>query len=323
MSPLSDRGLDRLRALVDEPDLSGTRYQLVGREAEGGMASVWRARDTVLAREVALKVLPPEAGGSELAARLAEEARILAQLEHPGIVPVHDAGTLPDGRVFYAMKLVRGRRLDFHARESASLPALLRVFERICETVAFAHGQGVLHRDLKPENVMIGAFGEVLVLDWGIAKRVGEPAGPPAAAGPARPGTAHGAIVGTPAYMAPEQARGEPVDARADVYGLGAVLHVLLHGAPPPSEGAALPRRRLPRPLDAVLRKALAPAAAERYAGARELADEIGRFLDGAAVRALPEGPLDAAARLLRTQRLLVALVATYVIVRVLLLLLR
>jgi serine/threonine protein kinase len=323
MSPLSDRGLDRLRALVDEPDLSGTRYEPLGREAEGGMASVWRARDTVLSREVALKVLPPEAGGSELAARLADEARILAQLEHPGIVPVHDAGTLPDGRVFYAMKLVRGRRLDVHARESASLPALLRVFERICETVAFAHEQGVLHRDLKPENVMVGAFGEVLVLDWGVAKRVGEAGAPPAAPGPPRPGTAHGAIVGTPDYMAPEQARGEPVDARADVYGLGAILHVLLHGSPPPAVGATLLRGGLARPLDAVLRKALAPSPEARYAGARELAEEIGRFLDGAAVLALPEGPLEALARQLRRHRLLVALVATYVIVRALLLLLR
>jgi serine/threonine protein kinase len=138
------------------------------------MGTVYRARDRDLGREVALKVVAAPATGWVDApeARLLAEARILARLEHPGLVPVHDLGTLPDGRVFYAMKRVRGRRLDAYARErrAGGRGELLRVFERICETVAFAHAHGVIHRDLKPENVMVGSFGEVLVLDWGLAK---------------------------------------------------------------------------------------------------------------------------------------------------------
>ena len=195
------------------------------------MATVYLARDRELGREVALKVmrLPEPAAG--IAERLRQEARILAQLEHPGLVPVHDVGTLPDGRVFYAMKRVRGRRLDEHLRDSRSLPERLRLFERICLTVAFAHAQGVIHRDLKPANVMVGPFGEVLVLDWGVAKLRDEGLGPaPLSTGPTGPATAHGAVVGTPGYMPPEQARGLPVDARADVFALGRILESMLTG---------------------------------------------------------------------------------------------
>jgi serine/threonine protein kinase len=169
MTWLSDRTLDHLREVADEPDLSGTRYRLLEPVGRGGMGRVYRARDTGLDRDVALKVLHTHEAAA--ADRLIAEARILARLEHPGIVPVHDAGTLPDGRVFCAMKLVRGKRLDALAREpDVDLPERLRIFQRICETVAFAHAHGVLHRDLKPQNVMVGAYGEVLVLDWGIAK---------------------------------------------------------------------------------------------------------------------------------------------------------
>src|SRR5260370_33375545 len=131
------------------------------------MGAVWAAEDTELGRRVALKVLPVwDTASSEL---LLREARILAGLEHPGIVPVHDAGALSDGRVFYAMKLVHGQRLD-QVQASMSRAELLRLFQRVCEPVAFAHARGVIHRDLKPENVMVGEFGEVLVMDWGIAK---------------------------------------------------------------------------------------------------------------------------------------------------------
>src|SRR2546426_4674209 len=160
------------------------------------MGTVYAARDPELDRRIALKVLnAPDAAGEE-AARLSEEARILARLEHPGIVPVHDLGTLPDGRLFYVMKLVRGRRLD-DAMANAALHARLRTFERICDAVAFAHAQGVVHRDLKPENVMVGPFGEVLVLDWGVAKILGRGEEPDCT------------ILGTAGYMPPEQARGE------------------------------------------------------------------------------------------------------------------
>jgi eukaryotic-like serine/threonine-protein kinase len=168
MNGISDAALHHLREVADEPDLSGTPYEIVETLGRGGMGTVYLARDRRLDREVALKVVQLPEGSGDLE-RLLREARVLARLEHPGIVPVHDAGLLPDGRAFYAMKRVRGRRLDEYAR-TAPLPERLRAFERICEAVAFAHAHGVIHRDLKPENVMVGPFGEVLVMDWGVAK---------------------------------------------------------------------------------------------------------------------------------------------------------
>src|SRR6267142_582789 len=137
------------------------------------MGTVYRAEDTELDRQVAIKVLNAREANEELAKRMVREAQIIARLEHPGIVPVHDVGLLPDGRVFYAMKLVRGSRLDEYAAENNSLKDRLRKFQAACEAVAFAHAHGVIHRDLKPQNIMIGSFGEVLVLDWGVAKIVG------------------------------------------------------------------------------------------------------------------------------------------------------
>jgi eukaryotic-like serine/threonine-protein kinase len=233
---LSDTTLARLAEMLDAPDLAGTKYELRGRVGRGGMGTVWRAFDRELGREVALKVLSgpePRPGGE---ARLRTEAQVLARLEHPGLVPVHDLGMLPDGRLFYAMKLVRGRRLDEHVRDLRSPAARLGVFVRICDAVAFAHAHGVIHRDLKPQNVMVGSFGEVLVLDWGVAKMLAdpdpEPATPPPMAPPPRREvdvdaatlTAAGTVLGTPGYMAPEQARGESaVGAAADVYALGAL----------------------------------------------------------------------------------------------------
>src|SRR5262249_18494680 len=149
--------------------------------------------------------------------RMLQEARIIARLEHPGILPIHDMGFLPDRRIYYAMKLVRGRRLEEFIDETISLPDRLRVFLRVCDAVAFAHSQGVIHRDLKPSNVMIGDFGEVLVIDWGLAKfhtdanvndrsilANSDPASQMANGG----ATLHGAVLGTPGYMAPEQEHG-------------------------------------------------------------------------------------------------------------------
>src|SRR3954447_20686184 len=170
MKFLTDKALDRLRDLSDAPDLAGTRYVLLERVARGGMGLIYAARDEKLERRVALKVLDVEDRGGELARRLIREAQVLARLEHPGIVPVHDVGTLANGRVFYTMKFVEGQRLDKFIESVTSLPDRLRLFLRICDAVAFAHARGVLHRDLKPANVMVGAFGEVLVMDWGLAK---------------------------------------------------------------------------------------------------------------------------------------------------------
>jgi serine/threonine-protein kinase len=173
MSWLSDEAICRLQAASALPDFAGTRYRLVERVGSGGMGVVYLAEDEILARRVALKVLDFPEGSGELAERLLREAHVLATLEHPGIVPVHDAGTLADGRAFYAMKFVEGRRLDHLDTQKDTLFDRLRIFQRICDTVAFANARGVLHRDLKPGNVMVGSCGEILVMDWGVAKILG------------------------------------------------------------------------------------------------------------------------------------------------------
>ena len=169
MTPLDDRAVEQLRTIVGRPATPGDRYVVHELIARGGMGEVYRAVDTSLGRDVALKVLPLAAAPG-MAERLEREARVLARLEHPGIVPVHDVGALDDGRLYYVMRLVRGRRLDEYSRDGPTRGELLRVFLRLCDAVAFAHAQGVIHRDLKPGNIMIGPFGEVLVLDWGVAR---------------------------------------------------------------------------------------------------------------------------------------------------------
>jgi serine/threonine protein kinase len=308
---LPDAVLAHVQEVADEPDLEGTKYRLIRPLGRGGMGAVYAAADTELEREVALKVMP-SAGAAELGERLRREARILGQLEHPGIVPVHDVGTLPDGRVFYVMKLVRGEQLDAWAKRTPELGAVLRLFQRICEAVAFAHARGVIHRDLKPENVMVGPFGEALVMDWGIAKGLapeglgGDALGAPAAEG----GTAAGTVLGTPGYMAPEQARGDlaAIDARSDVYALGAVLRFLLGGRPPLD------------PLVSICAKAMSEATASRYATAQDLADEVGRYLDGEPVRAHREGALERVKRFASRHRVVLSLLGGYVLLRLLLL---
>jgi serine/threonine protein kinase len=325
----SDAVLAHLCAVTQMPD-SGPRYELREEIGRGGMGTVYLAQDRELDRPVALKVLNSTLGQPDGGARLAREARIIARLEHPGIVPVHDAGRLTDGRLFYAMKLVRGRRLDERGDGSITLPERLRIFLKICDAVAFAHARGVLHRDLKPQNVMIGSFGEVLVMDWGIAKAVGQKSPPDEvdAGWPEVPaGTAHGTVVGTPGYMAPEQARADltAVDERADVYGLGAILYFLLTGrGPTPEQSPVTPPRRydraIPRPLEAVCLRALAPEPTARYAGAAQLADDVTRFLAGQRVHAYAETMFESVCRWGMRYRAAVALVLAYLLMRILLL---
>jgi eukaryotic-like serine/threonine-protein kinase len=296
---LPDSAVARLREAVRAPDLSGTRYRLAGTIGTGGMGAVFEVEDEVLGRRLALKVVDVSLEGEGPAEALLAEARVLARLEHPGLVPVHDAGLLPDGRAFYAMKLVRGEGLAAAAARAATLPERLRLFLRVCEPVAFANAAGVVHRDLKPSNVMVGPFGEVLVLDWGLARA--------AASGAAD-------ASGTPGFMAPEQAAGGPVDARADVYGLGALLAVLLGVAPEPP---------VPKALAAIVARATAPERADRYPGVPALAADVARFLDGERVEAHAEGPAERALRILKRHRVAVGLVAVYLLTRGLFILLR
>jgi serine/threonine-protein kinase len=229
------------------------RYVLLGEVGQGGMGTVLRVRDPELGRDLAIKLLRGECRDHpEMLRRFIEEAQIGGQLQHPGIVPVHELGQLPDGRPFFTMKLVKGRTLADLLAERASprhdLPRFLGVFEQVCQTVAYAHARGVIHRDLKPANVMVGAFGEVQVMDWGLAKvLVGEGRrdrranGAPASAirtvrtEAAGAASQAGTVAGTPAYMAPEQALGtvDQLDERSDVFGLGAILCEILTGQPP------------------------------------------------------------------------------------------
>jgi serine/threonine protein kinase len=338
MKFLSDKAVDRLRQNADLPDLSGTRYQLLERVARGGMGVVYAALDEMLGRRVALKVLDVPVADGDLARRLNREARVLARLEHPGIVSVHDVGTLSDGRVFYAMKFVEGQRLDKHIEAVASLPDRLRLFLRICDAVAFAHASGVLHRDLKPANVMVGAFGEVLVMDWGLAKILREPSGGGAEEDPeatilhtpeassnadateATQITGQGTVLGTPGYMSPEQARGDVahLDERSDTFSLGALLRFLVTPAANPKSNL---RWRRDKTLDAICAKATASDPANRYASVSDLSADVSRYLDGLPVSARKETIFEKAARFYRRYTVAILLIAAYLIVRTLILL--
>ena len=253
------------------------RFQLQGEIARGGMGAILRGRDVDLGRELAIKVLlEGHQGNPQVVSRFVEEAQIGGQLQHPGVVPVYELGIFPDSRPYFAMKLVKGRTLaamladrNDHVRRvspdpalptteglpspSHALPRFLAIFEQVCQTLAYAHARGVIHRDLKPSNVMVGSFGEVQVMDWGLAKvlpsggiadeaaaqQVHETVIETVRSGSAGSGSESqaGSVLGTPAYMAPEQARGEVdrIDERADVFGLGAILCEILTGRPPHS----------------------------------------------------------------------------------------
>jgi serine/threonine-protein kinase len=251
VTPVSLPGSAELPAA--SPNGAG-RYQLVGELGRGGMGAVLKGRDTDLGRDVAVKVLlEAHQEKPELVGRFVEEAQVGGQLQHPGVVPVYELGRFPDGRPFFAMKLVKGQTLSKLLRERQSpadeLPRFLQIFAQVCQAVGYAHARGVIHRDLKPGNVMVGSFGEVQVMDWGLAKVLRQAADPDEeaptqirtvrSAGSDTPGsgsdTRAGSVLGTPAYMAPEQANGavDRLDERADVFGLGAILCEILTGQPP------------------------------------------------------------------------------------------
>jgi serine/threonine protein kinase len=294
MKWLSDDKLDHLL------DIVGTKYAFVKELGRGGMGTVYLAEDRELDRLVAVKVLNTTDVTDDLRERMIREAQIIARLEHPGIVPVHDAGTLPDGRIFYAMKFVRGSRLDEYAAHGASLNDRLRKFQAVCDAVAFAHAHGVIHRDLKPQNIMIGSFGEVLVMDWGVAKIRDDPHQS------AVFNTSDGTVIGTRDYMSPEQARGEiEIDERADIYSLGAVLKFLLTD------------QKVSKPAKAIFLKAMANEPRDRYATASELSADISRLLDAEPVSAYRENALEKAGRWVGKNRFLVLLVLAYLLMRI------
>src|SRR6516165_3264249 len=228
------------------------RLHLVEPIGQGGMGEVYRVRDSDFGRDLAVKILKTNLlDNSAMVERFLEEARVCGRLQHPGVPPVHEMGRLPNGRPYFTMKLVRGRTFAELLRERDDFkPRFLKVFEQICQTVAYAHSQGIIHRDLKPANVMVGAFGEVQVMDWGLAKVLAEDAGQDVgqAFQPDRPGSVRlenltygrdvthpGDVLGTFAYMPPEQARGDidRLDERCDVFSLGALLCQVLTGQAP------------------------------------------------------------------------------------------
>jgi tetratricopeptide (TPR) repeat protein len=277
--------------------------------AMGGMGRILTARDRRLRRKVAIKEL--RAHGPELIARFRREALITARLAHPSIVTVHEAGVWPGGEPFFAMKLVAGRPLDEVVAAAKTLDERLALTPRviaIAEALAYAHSERVIHRDLKPANVIVGDFGETVVIDWGLAKDLADdghresPDAGPYRRPPTDPGgTTAGQILGTPAYMPPEQAEGAEVDERADVYAIGALLYHVLAGRPPYTGKTAdevldavrrepppeIPGHEdIPRDLLAIVRRAMARAPAHRYPSARELAEDLRRFEAGQLVGA-------------------------------------
>ena len=308
----------RARAPVDLPTIQETNYDRENEIARGGMGRIVAAWDLRLGRPVAIKELLRST--PDLRQRFEREAVMTARLQHPAIINIYEAGRWPAGEPFYAMKRVDGRSLADAIQATPSFDQRLSLLPNligIVEAMAYAHGQRVIHRDLKPANVLLGSFGESVVIDWGLAKDVSvAPGGTEDILTPlaAEAGlTVSGTVMGTPAYMPPEQARGEALDERADVYALGAILYHLLAGQAPysgQSSGDVLKQvlASAPRPLDerepgvapdllAIVRKAMAREASQRYPTAKELAEDLKRFQTGQLVGAHAYTPRELAQR--------------------------
>ncbi|MBL9025685.1 MAG: protein kinase [Myxococcales bacterium] len=297
--PGDGRVHERLReiAALSQPD----RYAYLDLLGRGGMGVVHRVADRVLGREAAMKLLEGPLGDRPVEVlRFLEEAQITGQLDHPGIVPVHDFGIGADGsRAYFTMKLVRGdtlaRLISTHRAlglEGRTLERLLRAFVRVCEAVSFAHARRVVHRDLKPDNILLGSHGEVYVMDWGLARVV-------EGGRPSERAVTRGPVAGTPAYMAPEQAQGrnEDIDQRSDVFGLGGILYAILVGRGPfqadkPEKSLLMAQRyeleriddqreNVPPELARIAMKALAEHPDDRYPTVEELARDVEEFLRG------------------------------------------
>jgi len=327
---------ERLLGAVSSPRAFSERYAIESEVGKGGMGAVYRIVDKKLSRPLAMKVIlgQAEAGRSgetpqvspRQLSRFLNEAKITSQLDHPGIVPVHEVGVDEEGRAYFTMKLVQGKTLgevfELNRRKDPAwaMPKVLGVIQRVCEAVAFAHEREVIHRDLKPLNVMVGEFGEVYVMDWGLARRLAAEAEQVEASDATDAVdeqlaaqvslTREGRVVGTPCYMSPEQARGDiaRMGPQSDVYAIGAMLYELAAGAPPymrvgeqVSSHEILARieagppdrlrsRSLAPELVAVLEKAMSYEPASRYPSVRNLGEDLELFLGGRTVRALKVG---------------------------------
>lgn len=336
--------------MTEEGSLVG-RYEFEEEIGVGGMGRVMLARDHYLNRDLALKTLLDK-NNRVVRARFLEEGRVMGKLSHPNIVPVHELGRAPDGELYMAMKLVEGQdlgdivkelgRRKYSVEKEFPLRRLLRIFLKVCDAMAYAHKQGYLHRDLKPANIMIGLNGEVLVMDWGLAKIIDENGVVVQADKNANIReamdkdqelsqrsaelTTEGAVIGTPSYMPPEQADNAPdLDIRADVYALGSILYELLthtrpydgslvqvlnalFKSPPESPRERAPDRDIPPALEAITLKAMARKRKYRYPDVRSLADDVEAFLDGQAVSAFEETFKDTFRRVLKRNRRILSL---------------
>ena len=329
---------------------AGTRFRILRPHDRGGLGQVYVARDTELGREVALKEIRSDKDEPESRARFTREAEITGGLEHPGIVPVYGLGAYPDGRPFYAMRFIRGKSLQdaikaYHARENTNpteqnleLRRLMQRFIDVCEAIDYAHSRGVLHRDLKPGNIMLGRYGETLVVDWGLAKAAGRVSNPSAglpetaelaplpepalvpSSNDSSDATQLGSALGTIAYMSPEQANGrwDLLGPASDVFSLGATLFHLLTSRPPytgpqaeayaAAQSGEYPRprtlmRNIPAPLEAICLKALAVRPADRYSTAQDFAQDLERYLADEPIAALPDTLVTRANRWTRHHR--------------------
>ena len=337
-------GYEQMETIQYEQSEERSRYSLTKMHGEGGVGRVWQAHDQRLNRQVALKEIRPDRETSKSATRrFAKEAQITSQLEHPNIVPVYELSGDPESaRSFYTMRFVRGdtfrTAIDTyhrHRREGKAteleLRELLHSFIAICNALGYAHSRGVVHRDLKPSNVMVGSFGEVVVLDWGLAKMVDQvddddehllESGPISVTEDVQiDATMQGAVLGTLPYMAPEQAAGriDRIDARTDVYGLGAILYAVLTGNHPhrgtstrevrsqilnePTPRVRAENSKVHPGLDAICARAMAKKRSERYVKAGELAEDVRRWLADEPLECYPESTLVKAGRWLRRHR--------------------